>query len=127
MTERIVELTPLAVEKVLAARAEEGHGSDHGLRLSVTKGGCSGYEYSVKFAAQPVEGDRVFETGGIRVFVAADSEELLRGTVLDYVDGLSGAGLRFVNPNAAHECGCGSSFAAGTADAPGSSGSAARG
>jgi iron-sulfur cluster assembly protein len=123
MTDRIVELTPLAIEKILAARAEEGHGSDYGLRLSVTKGGCSGYEYSVKFAPQPVEGDRVFESGGIHVFVAADSEELLRGTVLDYVDGLSGAGLRFVNPNAAHECGCGSSFSAGASGPAAASGS----
>lgn len=112
MTEQILELTPLAVEKVLAARAEEGLGSDHGLRLSVTKGGCSGYEYSVKFAEKPNEGDLMFEVAGLSVFVDPDSEPLLRGTVLDYVDGLSGAGLRFLNPNAAHECGCGSSFAA---------------
>ena len=74
MAERIVELTPLAVEKVLAARAEEGHGSDCGLRLAVTKGGCSGYEYSVKFAAAPSQGDTVFEVGGISVFVDAESE-----------------------------------------------------
>ena len=114
MSERIVKLTPLAVERILAARAEEGLGADHGLRLGVTKGGCSGYEYTVKFAAEPSDGDSVFEEDGIRIFVAADSRELLRGVVLDYVDGLSGAGLRFVNPNAAHECGCGSSFAAGS-------------
>src|SRR6185369_454448 len=104
MTERIVELTPLAVEKVLAARAEEGHGSDYGLRLAVVKGGCSGYEYSVKFAAAPSQGDLVFDAGGIAVFVDAESEGLLRGTVLDYSDGLHGAGLRFSNPNAGHDC-----------------------
>jgi len=112
MSERIVELTPIAVEKVLEARSAEGLGRDHGLRLSVTKGGCSGYEYSVKFAAVPSDGDMVFDAGGISVFVARDSEPMLRGTVLDYIDSLHGAGLRFVNPNAAHECGCGSSFAA---------------
>lgn len=112
MSERVVELTPLAVEKVLAARSEEGHGSDHGLRLSVTKGGCSGYEYSVKFVPEASDGDMVFDAGGISVFVDSASEALLRGTVLDYVDGLHGAGLRFVNPNASHACGCGSSFAA---------------
>lgn len=112
MSDHIVELTPLAVEKVLAARAEEGFGEDHGLRLSVTKGGCSGYEYSVKFAPAPLENDTVFDAGGLAVFVDSEAEPLLRGTVLDYVDGLHGAGLRFVNPNAAHSCGCGSSFAA---------------
>lgn len=112
MSERIVELTPLAVEKVLAARAEEGHSSDHGLRLAVVKGGCSGYEYSVKFVPVPADGDMVFDAGGISVFVDRESEALLRGTVLDYVDGLHGAGLRFLNPNAGHDCGCGASFAA---------------
>ncbi|MFN2425094.1 MAG: HesB/IscA family protein [Candidatus Binatia bacterium] len=112
MSDRIVELTPLAVEKVLAARAEEGHDSSAGLRLAVVKGGCSGYEYSVKFVPEAKPGDRVFDAGGISVFVDPDSEKLLRGTVLDYVDGLHGAGLRFLNPNAGHDCGCGASFAA---------------
>jgi len=114
VTQTIVELTPQAIEKVRAARAAEGHGEGGGLRLSVRKGGCSGYEYSVKFAAAPDEGDLVFETEGIRVFVDGESEPLLRGTVLDYVDGLHGAGLQFRNPNASHSCGCGSSFAAGS-------------
>lgn len=112
MDERILEVTPVAVEKILVARAEEGHGEDHGLRLAVKKGGCSGYEYSVNFVPQPAEDDKVFDAGGIRVFVDAASESLLRGTVLDYVDGLHGAGLRFVNPNADHSCGCGASFSA---------------
>lgn len=112
MTDRIVELTPLAIERIRAARAEEGHGEDAGLRLAVVKGGCSGYEYSVKFAPEPAENDHVFEEDGLRVFVDRDSEELLRGTVLDYVDGLHGAGLKFLNPNAGHDCGCGASFAA---------------
>lgn len=117
MSERIVELTPLAMEKVLAARAEEGHSDDWGLRLAVVKGGCSGYEYSVKFAAVPGDGDKVFDAGGLSVFIDRDSEELLRGSVLDYSDGLHGAGLKFVNPNAGHDCGCGASFAAADASA----------
>ena len=112
MAEPVVELTPLAVEKVIAARAEEGLDASHGLRLAVTRGGCSGYEYSVKFVPAPADDDLVFDAGGVRVFVDRSSEELLRGCVLDYADGLHGAGLRFVNPNAAHACGCGASFAA---------------
>lgn len=112
MSDRIVELTPTAVQKVLIARAAEGFGQEHGLRLAVNKGGCSGYEYSVKFVPAASENDLVFETGGLHVYVDRESEPLLRGTVLDYVDGLHGAGLRFVNPNSAHECGCGASFAA---------------
>lgn len=116
MSDRIVELTPLAVERVLAARAEEGLGSDAGLRLAVVKGGCSGYEYSVKFVDAPADGDTVFDAGGISVFVDPESERLLRGSVLDYEDGLHGAGLKFRNPNAGHDCGCGASFAAASED-----------
>jgi iron-sulfur cluster assembly protein len=116
MSDRIVELTPLAVEKVLAAREAEGLGGDVGLRLAVVKGGCSGYEYSVKFVDAPCEGDTVFDAGGISVFVDPESERLLRGSVLDYDDGLHGAGLKFQNPNAGHDCGCGASFAAAADD-----------
>ncbi|MBI5503878.1 MAG: iron-sulfur cluster assembly accessory protein [Deltaproteobacteria bacterium] len=111
-SETIVQLTPKAIEKVLAARAGEGLGDDHGLRLAVVKGGCSGYEYSVKFVASPAADDFVYRAGAVEVYVDAESAAMLRGTVLDYVDGLHGAGLKFVNPNAAHSCGCGASFAA---------------
>lgn len=106
-----MQLTPKAIEKVLAARAGEGYGDDHGLRLAVVKGGCSGYEYSVKFAAAPADDDLVYRAGEVDVYVDAQSAQMLRGTVLDYVDGLHGAGLEFLNPNAAHSCGCGASFA----------------
>ena len=116
MSDHIVELTPIAVEKVLAAREAEGLGSDAGLRLAVVKGGCSGYEYSVKFVDAPAEGDKVFDAGGISVFIDVESEKLLRGSVLDYDDGLHGAGLKFRNPNAGHDCGCGASFAAAPSD-----------
>ncbi|HYC54867.1 MAG TPA: iron-sulfur cluster assembly accessory protein [Candidatus Binatia bacterium] len=110
--EPIVQLTPKAIDKVMAARAAEGHGPDFGLRLSVVKGGCSGYEYSIKFSPAPRQGDLIYRAGELPVFVDAESVDLLRGTVLDYTDGLHGAGLKFVNPNAAHSCGCGASFAA---------------
>jgi len=112
--EPIVQLTPRAIEKVLAARAAEGRGEEQGLRLAVVKGGCSGYEYSIKFAASPDQEDFVYRAGAIDVYVDRDSADILRGTVLDFVDGLHGAGLKFSNPNAAHSCGCGSSFSTST-------------
>lgn len=89
--------------------ADEGL-QDHGLRLAVVKGGCSGYEYSIKFASEPNEGDFTFAVDGLPVYVDGDSREKLAGTVLDYTDGLYGAGLKFVNPAAAYSCGCGASF-----------------
>ena len=108
-TDRIVDLTPKALAKVrtsMAADKLEGQG----LRLAVVKGGCSGYEYSIGFAPEPEEGDIAYEVDGLKVFVASDSLDKLAGTVLDYADGLYGAGLKFTNPHAAHSCGCGASF-----------------
>ncbi len=106
----VVGLTEKAVLKVRSALASEKPAKT-GLRLAVTKGGCSGYEYAMKLVAGPEPGDIVYEVERLPIYVAADSAEVLRGTVLDYQDGLHGAGLRFTNPNAAHSCGCGASFA----------------
>lgn len=84
--------------------------ADHGLRISVVTGGCSGNEYALSFAAAPQEGDVVYCVDDVRVFVDATSAAKLGGTVLDYENSLSGGGLRFRNPNATHHCGCGTSF-----------------
>ncbi|MFT4569897.1 MAG: iron-sulfur cluster assembly accessory protein [Hyphomicrobiaceae bacterium] len=108
-SERIVDLTESAVARVRAAMESDGR-TDLALRLSVTKGGCSGYEYSIKFTDSPEEADIHYDIDDVAVFVASDSVEQLRGTLLDFDDGLYGAGLKFVNPNAAHSCGCGASF-----------------
>ena len=80
------------------------------LRVRVVTGGCSGYEYALEFVASPEQDDRCLETDGLRVYIAADSTDKLAGTVLDYVGGLYGAGLKFLNPKAVHSCGCGTSF-----------------
>jgi iron-sulfur cluster assembly protein len=103
-------LTPAAAAHVRRAIEKEGL-TGHGLRISVVTGGCSGNEYALDFTALPQEGDSVYEYGDLKVFVDEASREKLAGTVLDYVDGLSGGGLRFKNPNATHHCGCGTSFA----------------
>jgi iron-sulfur cluster assembly protein len=108
--------TPLLTLTAAAAahvrRTIENEGLDgHGLRISVITGGCSGNEYALDFAPAPHQGDTVYEFDELKVFVDAASHEKLAGTVLDYVDSLSGGGLRFKNPNATHHCGCGTSFA----------------
>ena len=56
------------------------------------------------------EGDSMIEHGGAKVFIDTASESHLRGSVLDYEDGLSGAGFRIRNPHASRSCGCGTSF-----------------
>jgi len=106
----VLTLTPAAAAHIRRAMANEGlHG--HGLRISVVTGGCSGNEYAMNFTSGPQDGDTVYEFDGLKVFVDAPSRDKLTGTVLDYVDSLSGGGLRFKNPNATHQCGCGTSFA----------------
>jgi iron-sulfur cluster assembly protein len=102
-------VTEKAAEHILKIMKKEGV-DGQALRVSAVPGGCSGYEYSMEFAPEPRPGDEVIETGGLRVYIDRDSVPKLAGTVIDYVSGLYGGGLRFTNPKAAHTCGCGTSF-----------------
>ena len=82
-----------------------------GLRIFVEDGGCSGRQYGMSIDA-PREDDRTFELDQARVFIDPESLEFLRGSVVDYEGGLTGAGFRIRNPNAKRSCGCGTSFEA---------------
>ncbi len=106
-----VKLTPTAIEMVRKMQAKEGLGTGHGLRIGVTGGGCSGFQYSLNFDNLK-DGDRVTDFGGVIVYVDEISLPYIAGTTLDYVEGLHGAGFRFDNPRASRTCGCGSSFSA---------------
>ena len=104
-----IELTELAT-KTAAAMMERRGFTSGGLRVTVSGGGCSGYQYSLGFDDQQRPDDLVVEQGGVRVFVDRTSAALLNGVTIDYVNALHGAGFKFVNPNASRTCGCGSSF-----------------
>lgn len=106
-----VKLTPKALEMVRKLKQKEGLGDEHGLRIGVVGGGCSGFQYQIQFDVEK-PGDRVTAICGVRVFVDEVSLPYLGGTTLDYVEGLHGAGFRFDNPRASRTCGCGSSFSA---------------
>jgi iron-sulfur cluster assembly accessory protein len=106
-----VQLTPTAIDMVRKMRAKEGLGAEHGMRIGVVGGGCSGFQYSLKFDTKQ-EGDRVTDFDGVLVLVDEISLPYIAGTTLDYVEGLHGAGFRFDNPRASRTCGCGSSFSA---------------
>ena len=106
-----VKLTPKAIEMVRKMKAKEGLGAEHGMRIGVVGGGCSGFQYSLKFDTKQ-EGDRVTDFDGVLVLVDEISLPYIAGTTLDYVEGLHGAGFRFDNPRASRTCGCGSSFSA---------------
>lgn len=106
-----VNLTPRAVEAVRTMHRKEGLGTEHGLRIAVVGGGCSGFQYSMNFDTRK-DGDIVTELDGVNVFVDEISLPYIAGTTLDYVEGLHNAGFRFDNPRATRTCGCGSSFSA---------------
>lgn len=106
----IVSLTPLAVQMVKTALAEEKLSEGSGLRIAVRGGGCSGLEYALDFSESERPGDTVLSIDGLKVFIDMASATFLKGTVIDYVKGLQGSGFKFNNPNAKRTCGCGHSF-----------------
>ena len=89
--------------------AQETVAETAGLRVGVRGGGCSGFQYALAFDEQR-DGDTVFEDKGIRLLVDTPSLPYVRGSVIDFVDGLQGAGFKVDNPNVVAACGCGSSF-----------------
>ncbi len=104
-----VTLTEAASVKVAELLAQEEI-DGLALRVAVRPGGCSGFSYEMFFDADVAEDDVVREFGKVKVVVDATSADLLRGSTLDFSDGLSEAGFHVTNPNATRTCGCGSSF-----------------
>jgi iron-sulfur cluster assembly protein len=80
-----------------------------GLRVGVRGGGCSGFQYALAFDEQR-DGDSVFEDKGIRLLVDRPSLPYVKGSIIDFVESLQGAGFKVENPNVIAACGCGSSF-----------------
>ena len=80
------------------------------LRVYVTGGGCSGFQYGFDFDEASQEDDTVIENGGVKMVVDPMSYPYLVGSVVDYQEGLQGAQFIVQNPNATTTCGCGSSF-----------------
>jgi len=107
----VLWLTDVAVEKVKEVLAREGL-TQGGLRVSVVGGGCSGFQYNLSLDPGARDDDTIIEQGGVKLFVDPISQQYVYGTVLDYVNGLHGAGFKLLNPNATRTCGCGSSFSA---------------
>ncbi len=106
-----IEVTPDAAEKALNLLEGEGLDTDvAGLRLFVQQGGCAGLSYGMRFDDEPEEDDTIYEHHDLRVFVDPASMNYIEGSVLDFEDGLQGAGFNVENPNVVSECGCGESF-----------------
>ncbi len=108
----LVNLTPLAADKLQAILREKNL-PGYGLRVFVSGGGCSGFQYGMAFENTTEEGDFVFESSGVRIYLDNASAMYLDGANVDYVDSLMGGGFRIENPNAVSTCSCGQSFSAG--------------
>ena len=110
--ERRIIVTESAARRIAALKVEE-HAENAFLRISVSGGGCSGFQYGLSFDDRRNEDDFVFEQDGIGVVVDDVSLGLLDGAEVDFVEDLMGASFRINNPNAASSCGCGNSFSIG--------------
>jgi len=107
----MIHVTDKAADQIRTIMQKEGL-LDHGLRVAVIGGGCSGMSYKLAFEKAPAGEDKIYEEKGVRIFVDGKSHLFLNGTTLDFSDGLNGTGFSFTNPNAKSTCGCGTSFSA---------------
>jgi len=106
----MIQMTDSAVKAV--RRFIKGAGKPvAGLRIAITGGGCSGFQYDMKLEETAGDADTVVDCGGdLKVFIDPESAGLLGGVIVDFVETLEGAGFKFENPNANNTCGCGKSF-----------------
>jgi len=104
--------TDNAANKVKQLIDEEGN-AELKLRVFVTGGGCSGFQYGFSLDDSKLEDDVLFERDGVKVVVDTTSLELIRGGEVDFVEELVGSYFQVKNPNATSTCGCGTSFAVG--------------
>jgi len=109
-TDSPIILTDSAAVKIKELLAKEEHPEEVALRVAVQPGGCSGMRYALFFDDRKLEGDIAATVGGIPVRVDKMSAPYLRGTEVDWVDSLMGAGFSINNPNAQSTCACGDSF-----------------
>lgn len=110
-TQQPISLTDGAVKELVRIRREQGVAEDHGLRVGVKGGGCSGFSYILGFDVQK-ENDEVYQINGVKVFMQKSHAIYLLGIEIDWEDGLNNRGFSFNNPNATDTCGCGTSFSA---------------
>ncbi len=108
-----IQLTERAANEVKRTMQEQNFGPETKLRVGVVGGGCSGFQYSLRFDTQydPTI-DASYDCHGVTLVVDKKSALYLDGTTVDYYDGLEKRGFTFDNPNAVRTCGCGSSFQA---------------
>ena len=109
--QELLVFTDSAANKVKDLIAEEGN-PDLKLRVFVSGGGCSGFQYGFTFDEEVAEDDTALEKNGVTLLIDAMSYQYLGGAESVYTEGLEGSQFVIRNPNAESTCGCGSSFSA---------------
>src|SRR5260221_5581685 len=108
-----IHLTERAGHKLAGLLEKDGVSPEQGgLRVGGQGGGCPGLSYAMRLDTKARDRDKIFEEHGARIFVDPKSLLYLNGTTLEYEETLMRQGFVFQNPNAARNCGCGSSFTA---------------
>jgi iron-sulfur cluster insertion protein len=107
--ERRLIITESAARRIAVLKQQE-QAAGACLRIAVSGGGCSGFQYGLSFDDQQNPDDFRFERNGVAVVVDDTSLDLLNGAEIDFVEDLMGASFQIKNPNAASSCGCGNSF-----------------
>ena len=108
--ERVLGISDAAAKRLAWMIEQEGD-TDLMLRITVSGGGCSGYQYGFSFDDKVTPDDLTFEKDGVKVVTDDASMNLLAGSEVDYKDELVGSFFTINNPNASSSCGCGTSFA----------------
>lgn len=106
-----IKLTESALVQLKKIKEDQNITEEHGLRVGVKGGGCSGFSYILGFDL-PKDNDQIFEIGGVKIFLEKAHALYLVGMEIDWIDGLNNRGFSFNNPNASDTCGCGTSFSA---------------
>jgi iron-sulfur cluster insertion protein len=103
-------VTDNAAKRILALLSEKAKQDNLRLRISVSGGGCSGFQYHFVLDDQQQSDDLIFAHNGAEVIVDEVSLGLLEGSMLDYVEDMVASSFVLKNPNATASCGCGNSF-----------------
>lgn len=102
----LTESAAKAVSDLLAKRNLEGYA----LRVYISGGGCSGFQYGMALDENIRDTDMVYDQHGVKLIIDEVSIDYLRGATVDFVEEVMGSGFKITNPNAVSSCGCGSSF-----------------
>jgi len=105
----MITLTDRAASEIKGLIENQGK-ADAMLRVFVSGGGCSGFQYGMSLEEEAMEGDQHVQVDGVKVIIDPRSAQYMEGANIDFVESLMGGGFKIDNPNAASTCGCGTSF-----------------